>query len=165
MTATPDRVPVADPDTVRRGARRGIRATVIVQLLLTGFTASGTAMLLRGDHYGIPFAVGGAASQLASLALTVGGLRVSGSLRDDTVSRTALATAVRIFTTTWVALLVTAIVLGAYAVVRLAAGDPWPLLTTAVIGVPLLLLLRGARRLRDGGHALLAAPGGPGSVR
>jgi hypothetical protein len=153
-----DRIRVPDPAAMRRGARRTVLATAIVLLLLTGFTAGGITMLTLGELPAVPFAVGGATAQLAAIALAVTALRVRSTLHGDTVSRPALLAAHRTFTVIRAAVLTVAAALVAYAAARLILGDPWTMLTTAIIGLPLGLLARGATRLRHGATTTLNQP-------
>ncbi|GIF51358.1 hypothetical protein DFJ67_5104 [Asanoa ferruginea] len=136
-----------NPARARRGARRTVVAGIAALILLTGFTAGGIAMLAAGELPGLPFAVGGLAAQLAVLVLVVTVLRARSG---DTNSRPQLESAGAAFNFLRRALLVVLVALVAYAVVRAVLGDYWTLITTAVIGVVLLLLHRGARRLQRG---------------
>ncbi|MBF9134376.1 hypothetical protein I0C86_36425 [Plantactinospora sp. S1510] len=149
-TGGPDRVRVPDARRMRQGAWRVARAAVIVIVLLMFFSAGGIAMLVAGEAPALPFAVGGVVAQLSVVALVVGVLRVRVTLVGDTVARTALVAARRLFATVRVVLLVTVALLVGYAVVRLVTGDPWTLLTTGIVGSVLWLLALGLGRLRDG---------------
>lgn len=144
------RIGIADPAGMRRGAWRSARAGIILLILLTGFTAGGISMLQIGELPGLPFAVGGATAQLAVIAINVATLRIRSTLCGDTVSQRALLGARAIFAFTRAVLLAVMAGLAVYTLVRLVGGDPWTLLTTAVIGVTLGLLFRGTGRLRDG---------------
>ncbi len=143
---------------MRRGAWRTVLAGIVVLVLLTGFTAGGISMLLIGELPGLPFAVGGAAAQLAAIVISVTALRVRATLVQDTVSRHALQAAHRAYSMLRLTLLMVIVVLALYAIVRLVTGDPWTVLTAAIIGVVLWLLLRGSKRLRDGASAMLHHP-------
>ncbi|RLP93463.1 hypothetical protein [Micromonospora sp. CV4] len=146
MDVRNDRVPLVDPTAARRSARRSIRIGTLVFIGLTGFTASGTAMVTAGELPGLPFAVGGAAAQVA-VAVLVGTLIYARSGSREGLLRNRLATAARVFRQLQWALLAVLVVLAGYALTRLIMGDPWTLLTAGIIGVLLALLLRGAALL------------------
>jgi hypothetical protein len=146
----PDRVRVPDVRRMRRGAWRMVLAALILLALLMFFTAGGTALLVAGEAPGLPFAVGGLVMQLSVVALVVGVLRVRATLVGDTVARTVMVANRRLFAAIRVVLLVTIALLVGYALVRLALGDPWALLTTGIVGVVLWMLARGMARLRHG---------------
>ncbi|WP_410815060.1 hypothetical protein [Micromonospora sp. 067-2] len=146
MDVRNDRVPLVDPAAARRSARRSIWIGTLVFLGLTGFTASGTAMVIAGELPGLPFAIGGATAQIA-VAVIVGTLIYTRSGESAGLLRRRLASAGRIYRRLWWALLAVLVALAAYALVRLIMGDPWTLLTAGIIGVLLALLLRGAALL------------------
>lgn len=144
------RIPVADPESMRRGARRSVFVGVILLILLTGFTVGGASILAAGELPGLPFTVGGAVAQLSVVSLNVAALRVRSSLDGRTVSRVAVHTARRVLAISYAVLLLTTGGLVSYALLRVAFGDLATLLTTAIISVPLWLLLRGTGRARTG---------------
>ncbi|MEV0156722.1 hypothetical protein AB0H57_23750 [Micromonospora sp. NPDC050686] len=144
-----DRIPLPDPAAARRGARRTVVAGIVLVILLTGFTAGGTAMLAAGELPGLPFAVGGALAQVAVIVIVLATLwaRAGG---DRGISRSRVAATLRILAGLRGLLLVALIALAVHALVRLVQGDPWTLLTGAVIALFLWLLYRGAGRIRHG---------------
>lgn len=155
MSEASQRVTVADPAGMRRGARRAIRAGIIVLVLLCGFTVGGIAMLRAGELPGLPFAAGGATAQLAVLLIVFASVRVRATLTGDTIASRSLVSSRRIIQATgWLLLVVTA-GLGVYAVIRAALGDPWTLLTAAIIAFILIALYIGTRRLKSGTDTLI----------
>jgi hypothetical protein len=153
------RVPVPDVTLMRRATYRMIIPFIVVMFLLTFFTAGGTSMLINGELPGLPFAIGGAIAQLAVLTLVIAVLRVRLTLSGDTISATALAAASRITRLTRRALLATIAGLLLYALIRAVLGDPWTLLTAAIISIALWTTAIGARRLAGGYQERLLASG------
>ncbi|MBY8874266.1 hypothetical protein K7640_20765 [Micromonospora sp. PLK6-60] len=143
-----DRVPLPDPAAARRGARRTVLAGLVLVVLLTGFTAGGAAMLAAGELPGLPFAVGGALAQLAVVVIVLATLWARAGGDGRSISRSRVAATLRILAGLRGVLLVALLALAAYALVRLVQGDPWTLLTGAVIALFLWLLFRGAGRIR-----------------
>ncbi|WP_222622274.1 hypothetical protein [Micromonospora endolithica] len=148
MDARDDRIPLADPAKARRGARRTVFAGIVLVVLLTGFTAGGTAMLAAGEIPGLPFAVGGALAQAAVIAIVAAVLRARTGDGGRSLSRSGAAASLRILGGLRRLLLVALVALAVYALVRLVLGDPWTLLTAAFISLFLWLLYRGAGRIR-----------------
>jgi uncharacterized membrane protein len=142
-----DRVRVEDPAYMRRAAKRMTFALVMVLALTSFFTVGGISLVRAGELPGLPFAIGGAVLQLAAVVLVVAALGVRSSLRDQSVSRSSMVRARRTIRVVRLTLFGTALALILYAVARLALGDPWTLLTVAVIGFALLLLARGTKAI------------------
>ncbi len=148
------RVRVPDTAAMRRSPWRLIRATVIVLVLLTFFTAGGISIVRAGELPGLPFAIGGAIAQLTVIVFFVATLRVRATLDGDTVSRRAVTAARRTVAALRVTLWITIVGLTAYGLVRALQGDGWTLLPTLIIDVMLWLLAKGMTRLRNGLHTL-----------
>src|SRR5687768_11297425 len=143
-----DRVPVPDPALLRRAGRRMIIALVLVLFLTMFFTVGGIALLAAGELAGLPFAVGGAVLQLASIVLVVATLRIRRTLDDRSVARSSLVAAHRTAGQVRRVALGTLFALILYGVVRLLLGDPWSLATACLIGIGLFFLAKGCKAMR-----------------
>ncbi|MEU8181701.1 hypothetical protein AB0B85_11175 [Micromonospora sp. NPDC049044] len=142
-----DRIPLVDPTAARRGVRRSVTISAFLLLGLTGFTASGTAMVRTGEIRGLPFAIGGALTQL-SIVVLVGSILYSRAGSDGTfISQARRTRTNRILKAHSWLLLVALVALGSFALVRLLLGDPWTLVTSAIVGAFLTLFYLGIVRI------------------
>jgi len=145
-----DRIPLPDPTAARMGVRRVIRAGIVVLAVCIGFTVNGIALLRTGEIYGLPFAVGGPLIQVVAIILVVTVLRARAGGDGHSLSRSRLASASRDLGWLRWMVLVALVTLVVYAMARLALGDPWTLLTSAIVAVFLWLIHRGVGRLIQG---------------
>jgi len=122
-----------------------VRTLVIALVLTSFFTFGGISLVTAGEVAGLPFAVGGAVLQIAAVALVGAARGVSRSLESQTVARPAMVAARRRVAVIRRVALGTVIVLFLYGVTRLVLGDPWSLVTAALIGFVLFLFANGIR--------------------